>query len=297
MLIKLLKATLLIVTFQAYSQKNVTMSSSYNQNREVYELRVQNNTSDYYTVIVSFTKLSGLKASVPLPGVVEVGPNVSKVAITLSKVGLGQPDFSYSYRYYKGCYDPEPDDEVAYALPISRDKKVKPRKINYIFSAMTEKENPENWNGVKFIMDPGDTIFATRRGMVQKVEDNSDLNRMIVFNGDCTYTKYENFKSGTILVKVNETVNVGDALGIVSEAKPQEVSGVYVLSYTFSVKDMLARGEEKLSSTYFPIKWMTEEGLIEDWDYTAEYTSKVTDEIIMQEMTKKERKRWLKNRE
>ena len=298
---------LIVICLSTYAQNDIEVTSDWNADKEDYIFTIRNNTSKPKTVILTFTSLSNLAPSTSLPAIIEVGPNSSRKALTLSKTGIGRPNYRYNTRYYTGCARPEHDEDVLYALPVSKNKTTQPLPIVSLSNYVKDEENPENWNAVGFKMEAGDTIFSVRRGVIHSVtEDNvnndanvtftRNTNRLIIRHEDCTFARYANFGTKEIFVKEGQRVEVGDPLGIVNPTPYGSSIQVRMLYYMTPIEKQIKAGNTKMKNEYFPITYATEEGNIKDWNYGEVYTATLTDELVMQEMSKREKKKWLKNR-
>ncbi len=297
---------LICISFNLLSQnREVDVSSKYSADKEEYVLTVTNNTSVYKTVVIKFNRLSNLDPSTRLPAILEVAPGASKRAIRLTKSGIGTPDFSYSYTHYSGCARPKHDDNVIYALPTGRRKTTQPIKLTSLGNFIKNDEVPEYWNAIGFKMEAGDTIFCSRRGIVEKVFENSneagegvtfttDANRLVIRHSDCTFGRYANFERKGIFVKVGQEIEVGEPLGIVNGTAYGNSIHVRQMFFATPIEEQIREGKTKIENIYFPITYQTLDGKITSWDYDKNYESTIDENIITQEMSKREIKKWLK---
>ncbi len=297
---------LIPISFGLRSQpREVEVSSRYSADKEEYVITVKNNTSVYKTVVIKFNLLKNLDPSTALPAIVDVSPGASKRAIRLTKSGVGTPNFSYSVTHYSGCARPKHDDEIIYALPIGKRKITQPIKLTSLGNFIKDDEIPENWNAIGFKMEAGDTIFCSRRGVVERIYENSneagngvtftsDENHIIMRHEDCTFSRYANFETKEIFVKVGQKIEVGEPLGLVNKEPYGSSIHVRQLFYATPIEEQIREGKTKIENTYFPITYKTDKGEITEWDYGKNYTATLNENLITQEMSKREIKKWLK---
>lgn len=154
-------------------------------------------------------------------------------------------------------------------------------------------------------MEAGDTIFSSRRGVVERVYEDSnetgngvtftnEVNRLIIRHEDCTFGRYANFETKGIFVKVGQKIEVGDPLGIVNRKPYGSSIHVRQLFYATPIEIQIREGKTKIENTYFPIIYQTDDGKITEWNYNHTYTAVLNEDLITQEMSKRELKKWLK---
>jgi hypothetical protein len=294
-------------SLEAQSRKDVEVSSRYNSSRELYEITVTNNTISPKTVVVDFTRLSGLYPNMTLPAIIEVSPKSSKKPLSLKKSGIGRMDYSYRTISYTGCLQPEVDFEVIYALPFRDGYETIVYELSSLKKFTKGEEDPEYFNAFALLMEVGDTIFATRKGLVEKIEDgvsdrsqdvtfSRDINFALVRHEDCTIGRYANFEQGQVFVQPGDKINVGDPIGIVNSVPYNGKIQVRLSFYYRNLSDVIKQNVEN-DAIYFPVKFQTYEGIVEEWDTKTVYTAKIDEELITQEMSKREIKKRRKSEE
>lgn len=304
---RLVSILLLFCFFSSMAQlRDVEVSHEYRSEKEDYVIFVKNNTSDYRTVIIKFTTFSNLRSSTSLPAIVEVGPYERRKGFTLSKTGIGTPNFRYTYTHYLGCARPKPDLDVLYTLPVAKGKKTRPIALTNLGNYIKNDERPDDWNAVGFTMNAGDTVYCVRRGVVEDVVDEFEMaagksfdrnvNKVKIRHNDCTYGRYANFQLNDIFVKPGDAVEVGDPIGIVNGVPYAGNIHIRLLFYYNPIMEQLKEGKEKIESVYFPVKFASQFEEISEWDYTKQYTSSHSEELITQEMSKRQIKKWLKSK-
>jgi murein DD-endopeptidase MepM/ murein hydrolase activator NlpD len=266
----------------------------------------ENKTFCIYTVEVSFPELINLEADMPLPAIVSVPPGTRSI-FTLRKTRQGSPHLRYHYHTYKGCQDPKVDTAFAYLLPVAPGKETRIFELSYIGTKYGGESQPKGWYAVGLDMHAGDTVFAARRGRVTMTNDQANLtdsgytysqdeNFVEIAHSDCTFGKYTVFKDSGIFVQPGDWVEAGQPLGIVGGERYAE--GPHL---RFSVRyhldqDVLDKDGQATDRThhwaYVPVNfWIKDKGKIHLASKTL-YTSEHPAELVTQEMTKKDARKW-----
>lgn len=169
---------------------------------------------------------------------------------------------------------------IVYALPVKNGKQVK------CISKETNIKTPTDTfkvNTVQFRMNPGDTIYAVRSGVVcQDVPNNT----LYVYHDDGSIAVYRNIKKS---VNHKDRVIAGQSIGAFVEDKKALMLQVLCLSSKY------IRAIENLEFPYTGLApvFRTTEGDI-TIDKETIVTANTDDELVMQEMTSKEKKTYKK---
>jgi murein DD-endopeptidase MepM/ murein hydrolase activator NlpD len=271
-----------------------------------YNFICANKTFCTYTVEVSFPELLNLEADLPLPVSVAVAPGQQRI-FTLRKTHQGSPHLRYHYHTFKGRQNPKVDTAFTYLLPVSPGKETRIFELSYIGTKYGGESQPKGWYSIGVHMQAGDTVFAARRGRVTETSDQANLsdsgysyskeeNFVEIAHNDFTFGKYTVFKDSGIFVQPGDWVEAGQPLGIVGGEKYAE--GPHV---RFSVRyhldqDVLDKDGQATDRThhwaYVPLDfWIKDKGKIRLASKTL-YTSEHPAELVTQEMTKKDARKW-----
>ena len=175
-----------------------------------------------------------------------------------------------SYRFYRGAFPVDFDIKFPYALPVKKGAKVR--------WLVDRRERVKTLN---FKLSPGDTVYATRSGMACKAYDERIL---LTYHADRTFAAYVTMSKNFTVP--GEPVSVGQPVGI---AGPTGVS----ISFFFLDKNKFEGGDKMYYPyTHFMPVFRTSEGDIAP-KAGVEYTSGLDDDLMMKEMTKRERKKYL----
>lgn len=178
-----------------------------------------------YIVSVNFTTFQNAKADHVLPYEGEVKPGVTKL-FTVMPEGAGDLQIKYTTSFQKGCQHPSLHPAFTYILPISAGKETQAFE-------MGKAPGPDGLDSgmvIRLKMQPGDTIFAARRGIVTSVRTNSaendagaiatdNWNAVEIVHDDCTFGQYGVFKKDGAFVHPGQQVEAGTPLGLVGGDK------------------------------------------------------------------------------
>ncbi len=116
---------------------------------------------------------------------------------------------------------PDIKRDFIYLLPIS------PGKSAQVFEMSPDRQaDSAGWYVLRLKMKPGDTIYASRKGIVNEVQDQSGVNDagqsavgnenfIEIVQPDCSFAHYGILKKNSSMVKPGQTVNAGQPIGLV----------------------------------------------------------------------------------
>jgi hypothetical protein len=295
------------ILFPSIILAQVSSNAEYDELNEEYKIIV---TNDYYqsiTIKMTFTVLNGYRASPSAPVIVSLTPRSSKVICKLSKQEtMGTRRFKYRYDYSWGCLDQKVNNDVKLLLPVARNRSTEVKPLTSLTAEYGKEQVPPDWNAKLFTLSNSDTIFTVRRGRVVSVkqENGPDValskltfkrarNEILIQHEDCTFGEYSVFKQNSSFVSVGDLVEAGQPLAIA--AGGDYTSGFHVRYVQYYYDNFnYYRNEDEIGENkpkYMPLHIATNGGVPL---VPGTYTNNFTDEDIMQEMNKRERKRWLK---
>lgn len=180
---------------------------------------------------------------------------------------------SSSYRYYRGKFPKNFQIGTLYALPVKDGQKT---------GWQTDPREPVKT--LNFRIKEGDTIYATRSGIACTTANTQQL---LIYHPDQTFAAYlvmsENF------IQPGEEVQVGQPVG---KAGPSRVS----ISFFFLDENKFNGGESSgyPYSHFIPV-FRTTVGDTKLKEKTI-YQAVVDDELIMQDMSKRDKKKYMKQK-
>ena len=137
---------------------------------------------------------------------------------------------------------------------------------------------------LNFSVPKGDTIYATRSGVVCKAGNERQV---LVYHDDCTFAAYLMLERKFVYPK--DEIRTGDPVGVASS------EGVSLSFYYLDENKFRSGGEafDYYYSHYVPV-FRTAEGDVKP-EEGKKYRAVTDDALITQEMSKREKKRYLKN--
>jgi hypothetical protein len=210
------------------------------------------------------------------------------------KVNEQATRYGYNYRYamFRGNPNKKPNVEFAYSLPTAN--------AETILAATTE-----NQEGYQLAFElPADTVYACRGGVIcddnlkdhtakgyKSFSSSRGLSQITVYHTDGTFGEYV-FK-GKSLVHPGEDIQIGTPIAVIDNSF--EKYSVRFSAY-FLDKNKVKDKDIGNKHTHFrPFFQTHDEGKVR-LENGKTYISELTDEMRMQDMSKGERKKFLKNR-
>jgi murein DD-endopeptidase MepM/ murein hydrolase activator NlpD len=173
-----------------------------------------------------------------------------------------------------------------------------------------DKENPgdsrpKDWYVIRLKMNPGDTIFAARRGIVTEVEDQSNLNDaglasagsenfIEIVHRDCSFGHYGILKRNSALIRPGQAVEAGQPIGLVGgDRYGRGAEARFSVYYNIEQKgDQKEDGtKEKVNWVYIPLQFWTERNGKGKLKNGATYISEHPLSLITQEAKKTEKRK------
>jgi len=257
-----------------------------------YNFFANNKAFCNFIIEVNFTSLDNAIADQSLPFRAEVKPGSSKL-FKLTKVNASNPmQFKYQTGYHKGCLFAQADTSFVYLLPIRVGKEAQAYVMDNGRSPAGEDE-AKNWYVIRIKMNPGDTIYAARRGMVTIVDDkdgtndaggtaNGSENFVEINHSDCSFGRYGVLRKGSALVHAGQFVEAGAPIGLVGGDKFGRGSEVRFSVYYHIEEDF--SGKKKDYWVYVPLNfWLRLSGkgkLKQGGTYICEWPSQVRNQEI-----------------
>ncbi|WP_428235609.1 M23 family metallopeptidase [Gracilimonas sp.] len=287
--------------FAQYADLPITIEVEYNDDGEP-TFYAKNKSLTPYTVSLDFSSVSN--AMPPNPNPYKKTARFGKTRLLeIKKSGLSDSyvRFSYTYSYNIGCLDTEPDD-LEYLLPVAEGKATEIFGLSHI-GELFDKETPDDFYALGFRAEAGDTVYASRGGVITDIEVDHDdsetenyftsnYNYVQIVHEDCTFGSYSHLKKGGILVQKGDEVVAGDPIGIVA-SKDDETEIGFRFTLAYKNDDYRGGSDDKYWNYAVPLFRTSVEKnakLKPDHIYRAVHPV----DIITQEMGWFERRRWKK---
>lgn len=308
MIQKILFLLILSVLFESamFSQKPIEVSYEKDKNGD-YTFTAINHNFCAYTLEINFSELINLRATTSLPykDIIVPGRNYLFKLLRISK-GV-TPSFRYKVKYLKGCFNAKVNREFIYLLPVASGKESKVFKINYLGSTYFGEQEPKDWYCIGFKVQTGDTIFASRKGVVVMIRDTTILkgtdfsfaksdNFIEIYHSDCSFGEYGVIREGGSLVKVGDMIEAGQPIGIAAGDKYTTGSHIrFKVYYQFVEEARKIDGTEtdRINKWAFvPLIFHTKDNKDGKLIFDSTYISEHPDSLITLEMSKREIKKW-----
>lgn len=226
-----MKRTILILVL-AFSTGFAAMSQGYEKIKVTYE-KMGDGLYDFYAenpnycpmqFMLEFTELVNESVSCDLPFIATLNPGKQKI-FSMRRVLVDIPgSFKYKTDVRLGGYPVKHTDEAIYQLPIGKGRTSKVSLPDYTVLGTPEKRV------YSFTMQPGDTAFAAREGVVCQILQAKMVdglmrgsNSILVLQPDNTFARYELFAPETFLVKLGDTIKAGTPLGLAEKVDGAQI--------------------------------------------------------------------------
>lgn len=290
-----------ILSTNTYAQRDIKLSYEYDKVNGKYVFETQNLGNTYVTVVVNFKRLENLHASTSLPAIKTIGPGISKL-FTLERSGPGSVDFDYNWIYWPGTHNAKVKD-VQYVLPTTAGIKVSVFETNSVSETLGQEEDDEFY-GLGFRLVDGDTICAIRGGVVETVQQETQTdtltytytrnrNKFRIRHDDGTVAYYSNYKNGSAMIEEGDEVLAGSPLAIATQTNTRGDANVLIYVSALDIDPDRSKDYKEWNKTVFiRPKFFTKEyqGELESG---KSYTADISEEIITQEMSKRQKKKYL----
>lgn len=300
---KLIEFSLIIGLF--FIVKNDTVAQEYDV--EINYVRNDDQSVDFfYTKHVSGTYYLNLKLS-NLDNAYSSGYD-SEIYGKTGKLFTLKPSspnkgirFRYTYRFTRGELNPKFEKDFVYLFPFKEGSVVKIRELTNFNKKYLGKELPENWKAYQFIGNVSDTIYAARKGIVVELENiyeadttltysmRGKTNYVLIEHKDGTLAKYAGFGKGNLLLKEGDKVFPRAPIGVLGKFDKTTSQLRFTLNY-LSKFDPNADSEKRVQFGYIQPYFYSKDGSRKLVD-KENFTSVVNPELVVLEMTKREKKR------
>lgn len=218
--------------------------------------------------------------------------------------GIG---FSYSFQYHRGKVLRRLKDNFVYLLPFENNIKTKVQKLGYLAKRLG-KGAPDSWTAFQFRTEKEEVVLAARKGLVVKVVDEfiSDttknccfkdgVNEVLIEHKDGTLARYSGFKKGSIKVEEGQVVYPQDKLGLSGRYDSDTDHKLHFCLYYLStpyIENLNTEAQKMNRFTYVNpcFHWKGGESIILPGN---DYVAETTKELVMQEFSRREKKKYLK---
>lgn len=248
-----------------------------------------------YTVTLTFSNLvntASISNGEPKDVVVQSG---KERLLSLRPTDAAQSvGFSYRVNIRKGDFNANPDTNFVYLFPLVEDKAVRVSPMTSLEKVLGKPDKPF-FTGFSFKTEDGDTITAVRSGTVAEVEEQSAStgenktfsateNYVEVCHKDGTIARYKLFRNEGVFVAPGDRVVAGQPLGIIAGS-----------NYKGGSHLRLSISSPRLKYRALTPPFYLGGGKVGNPVREELYVSEHPQKIVMQEMSKKEKKKYIEN--
>ena len=267
-----------------------------------------NNTVGRQTIVLNVEGRSFERADGSIPVVRELLPGSNRL-LQLTNISAYP---RYGYLWVAGCVDTKPRD-IVYLPPVRAGKTTQLFPLQDIGNWLKEQsgeeaEKPSAYISYAFALEPGDQVFAARRGTVIEIVENRDeptgenlsyferYNYVVLEHEDCTRGKYAYFAKDGIDVGLGQLIEAGAPLGRVMDgsALANGTQLRFAVYFTDVSRRALIEKYEDRAKTYRR-KYVTTtfHGIPPGTD-NKKIKVEHPEKVIVQEMRKRDIKKWRK---
>ncbi len=291
---------LLILTIQnLFSQNTITLKSKRNNDNSV-DIEYTKNKPGTYCIYLNFNNLENTLT----PRKKFIVKDNNGFLEKLKPIDRNRfINYSYTYSYKRGIPNPKVDSTFVYLLPFKNNTTIEVRYLNNLETKYFDKEELDNFKAFQIIRDKPDTVCSIRKGVAISVINNYSIdttytysyssrrNSITIEHNDGTFAKYEGFDSDNIFIKEGDLVLPNQPLGTLIQ---YDKRGTYQLRFAINylTENPIDEDNKKLknSNKYLDPYFQTAEGIVK-LKPKVKYTTKILEEIIVKELSKKEIKK------
>lgn len=214
----------LLLAGQLTAQEGVEITTRHNRDNSV-DFIAAKRTPGTYAVQLKFDNIKNLE----VPAAVVLNVRHGGVFYTLHPMDKKEP-ISYDYRssWIRGAVDPAVDTVFVYRLPYAQGLSRQAVNLDDRGYILFRNEPILDFHAWLFRLEPGDTVYAMRKGTVMETADRYDPvpesaseydlerphNYITVEHADGTTARYAVLERGSITVKPGDTVYPDTPLGL-----------------------------------------------------------------------------------
>ncbi len=215
--------------------------------------------------------------------------------------------FSYRYKSALGKICSKIDSSYNYLLPFNEGTEIEYHNLSHLGHKYFDQEMPQSFKAFQFVVDSAETVCSVRKGVVVKIVDDqepdtsnvyslsSKQNEVIVEHSDGTLARYVGFGKGKVFVKPGDVVFPNSQLGVLTAYDKRGMFqlrfALYYRSHDLNDDSDVSMEDKKSPFEYVTPYFLTDEGCCH-LEAKKRYVVDVRDEIITQEFSRKELKKW-----
>lgn len=283
---------------------------SYEAMGKNYILKAENASFYPYTIQIVFTKLTGASGmTTDVPYISVAGNGISRLLTLKREVEEVPVSFAYQSRAYRGNWKTDSDSSFVYLPPVAPGKKVDIHILTSLEDFFQRDRKEKKVTGLAFRMNEGDTVYAMRSGLVCDVHQHQASeaekpgsrlyarteNYVVIYHKDGSFATYKLFKDEGVFVEPGENIEAGEPIGIIGGDDYRQGAHLRLqMSGCFGDSDKNNAIEGRAYRSFIPVIAINESETCKPEGKVAQFESQHPADLIMKEMSKREKKQYLK---
>jgi hypothetical protein len=302
---------LLVINIQLFAQdQNITIDRTVNTDKSI-DLSYSKKLPGSYYLFLEFSNLSNCDTKEFKNTITGFSGYLLKLKPNDPQQGIG---YSFKFNSVLGVPNPKVDSLFQYTLPFKIGKKVTIYEAGNIGEKYFGAEKPAHWKSYVVNLKSSDTIFSMRKGMIVKLTNDYDdddasiakhytskRNSITIEHEDGTFAEYAGFKKDSFKVKLGQIVYPQTQLGIVElfDKKENNYRFDFNIYYLANLKNIGSNEKQTLKNyeskyNFITPHFLTSEGFVVV-ESNKEYSVLFNETILFQEMTRSEKKKYIKD--
>jgi Peptidase family M23 len=260
-----------------------------------------NRTIGTYTVGLNFPILEGFETNFNKDEYYEV-PSGKKLLIKLNPAKGVTPDLQFGFKSYEGkVFKNPPEKKTIYLLPAKPGNEVAYLESQKIAERIG-KQPPKDYQAYYFQLKAGDTICASRSGVVTKINDDikqgqslnatfsANRNQIKIEHKDGTLAQYTFVSPIISLTDVGKEIKAGEPIAVLGQQSDK--FGVFFSVYYLDESKLaavqkLAANQPKYIFTYLPVDFHLKNNSA--LEFGQSYVVEHPMDLLKMEMSKREK--------
>jgi hypothetical protein len=288
--------------------RNIEITSKRNPDKSV-DILYTKKLPGSYLVKLEFTTLTNCFE----PNIEQIIRNSSGL-LTKLKPENSEAHIGYGYKYstIRGIPNPDVDSLFNYTIPFTKGKEITINEATNLNEKYFGSEKIKSWKSYIVYTNTPDTICSMRKGIVVQITNehdanteykksySSERNAMVIEHTDGTYARYVGFKKNSFSVELGQTVYPQTKLGVLDMFNEDNYRLSFSIYYLIDgeIKNLKKQNLKNRKNRYaFVTPYFLTNNGIEQLKNRNKYVVNFDKETLLQEFTRREKKKYKKNPE
>ena len=281
-----------LLLFQGIKAQLVDVRADYNSVGDCI-FTANNNALTPVFLNIDFADLENTAFEEKLPYVKKLSPGFNSLFTLFRYPGADVPRFNYEIRVYRSDPLAQIDAGFPYLIPFREGSVIELEDVIDLRGFRGDTE-PKSWNATGFAANAGEAVMAGRQGIVVEIAGNVKSgepiswyntwnNCITILHPDGTLACYKNIAVPEGTLQLNQKVFAGEKIGEIAPGEKQMLLVIY--------QNRMKSDDLRFIIPQFVVGEKEKEILLKGKTYTVVHPESVWE----LEMTKKEKRRRLKN--